>query len=415
MRPFWRSRTGKLVVGGCGTQLGMLVTLGSLLAVLLLCSVCLSVNALAIGLRQSLAPPPPVAATGPNASSGNGNEVQALMQDINVLLTEIESLQASAPVVAAMIETTPAAPPFVVAKESNVALHSGPGPDYGQIGNLPGEQAFEIVGRSDDSNWWLIAMPDGSFAWVVSQQVTPANVSDSIPVVMPPSQLGQPAASSDLSVRETPTPTLTPTPMLPPGTPTPSIADERQYVEEMSAYQRVKAALFIPPVNASLSPDGKLIAMTERIKLYTVGTAGAHTDIWLEDNAEQGPLGGTVWSPDGKYLAFVVGFKDPKCGPCRAVALVRMSDGLITYLKDPEGLDTDMPRWTQDGRLLINVHPGEPADGSAYVYDISGQRQEAEGVYLLSSSQEGQKWYPWLPGRIWRAGVSERADSYNSD
>jgi Tol biopolymer transport system component len=203
--------------------------------------------------------------------------------------------------------------------------------------------------------------------------------------------------------------------MPPPGTPTPTSADERQYVEEMPAYQRVKEALFVPPVNASLSPDGKLIAMTERIKLYTVSTAGAHTDIWFEDNAEQGPLGGTVWSPDGKYLAFMVGFKDPKCGPCRSVALLRVSDGLITYLEDPEGLDTDMPRWTQDGRLLINVHPGEPADGVAYVYDISGQRQEAKGVYLLSSSQEGQKWYPWLPGRIWRAGVSERADSYNSD
>lgn len=409
--PFWTGRTGKLVIGGCGTQLGMLVTLGGLLAVMVLCSVCLSVNALVIGLSRSLVPPPP-----PGVVTGAAaNEVQDLIQDLNLLLTEIETFQANAPVAAALIKATPVPPPFVVARESNVALYNGPGADYGQIGSLPGGQPFEIVGRSDDSNWWLIALPEGSFAWVAGQQVSVANVSASIPVVMPPSRLGQPAASSDLPAGETPTPTLTSTPPMPSGTPTPTSAEERQYVGEMPAYQRVKEALFVPPVNASLSPDGKLIAMTERIKLYTVGTAGAHTDVWLEDNAQQGPLGGTVWSPDGKHLAFVVGFKDPKCGPCRAVALLRMSDGLITYLKDPEGLDTDMPRWTQDGRLLANVHPGEPADGIAYVYDISGQRQEAEGVYLLSSSQEGQKWYPWLPGRVWRAGVSERADSYNSD
>jgi Tol biopolymer transport system component len=183
----------------------------------------------------------------------------------------------------------------------------------------------------------------------------------------------------------------------------------------MSSYQRVKAALLTPPINASLSPDGSKIALTERIKLYTVTTDGAHTDIWFEDNEEQGPTGGVVWSPDGKYIAFVVDFKNQKCPPCRMVALLRISDGLITYLEDPAGLETDAPRWTQDGRLLVNVHAGEPADGVAYVYDISGHGIPAEGVYILSSSHEGQKWYPWRPGRIWRAGMSERADSYNSD
>jgi hypothetical protein len=98
------------------------------------------------------------------------------------------------------------------------------------------------------------------------------------------------------------------------------------------------------------------------------------------------------------------------------VGLLNLAEQSITYLTPPEPLlDTDMPRWTQDGRLLINAHPGEPADGVAYIYNIYGESQKAEGIYILSASHEGQKWFPWLPGRIWQAGVSERADSYNSD
>jgi hypothetical protein len=64
---------------------------------------------------------------------------------------------------------------------------------------------------------------------------------------------------------------------------------------------------------------------------------------------------------------------------------------------------------------LVNVYPGEPADGVAYIYDISGRGQVATGVYVLSSGLDGQRWLPWRPGRIWRAGVSERPDSYYND
>ncbi|MEW5960851.1 MAG: SH3 domain-containing protein, partial [Chloroflexota bacterium] len=395
---FWKSRTGKLVIGGCGAQVGLLVTLGGLLLALLLCSVCVSLNVLAFGLRQTLASPvrPTVAAASGATSS---NDVQSLVQDIDVLMTEIEFLQAHAPVAASRIEPAPAAKPSVTANHNGVTLHQGPGADFPQAGVLPVGQAVDIIGRNPDSSWWLLAMPDGSFAWVARPQVTASNINDSIPVVMTPSQLGQAAASVQLPAA-TPSPTPTPTPLLPPGTPTPTADQERQYVEDLPAYRRVKAALLVPPVSASISPDGSLIAMTERINLYTVTTAGANTDIWLADNNESGPLGGAVWSPDGQYLAFVVGFKNPKCRPCRSVALLRLADGLITYLEAPDNQETDMPRWTQEGRLLINVHAGEPADGLAYIYDISGHSQPASGVYVLSSSHEGQKWYPWLPGRI---------------
>ena len=60
----------------------------------------------------------------------------------------------------------------------------------------------------------------------------------------------------------------------------------------------------------------------------------------------------------------------------------------------------------QDGRLLVNVHPDEPARGTMYVYDTLGRGEPASGVYLLSSSHDAQKWL------VWQAGVSERPDTY---
>ena len=39
-----------------------------------------------------------------------------------------------------------------------------------------------------------------------------------------------------------------------------------------------------------------------------------------------GPLGGVVWSPDGKQIAFEVGFKRKYCRPCRAVAILTLED-----------------------------------------------------------------------------------------
>ncbi len=133
----------------------------------------------------------------------------------------------------------------------------------------------------------------------------------------------------------------------------------------------------------------------------------------MSENGIIKPAGSVVWSPDGQYLAVVV--QKLNCTTCRSIVLVRISDASLFFLKTPNNLTGDEPRWTQDGRLLINVHPGEPAQGTAYVYDLEGNGQVAAGTFVLSSSQEGQKWSPWRPGRIWQAGVAERPDAYNAD
>lgn len=419
MRPFWQTEFGKLVIGGCGAQLGLLLSLAGLTFVLLFCAVCVTTNVIILGLAGQ-----PVETGSPNTlapASEPPADVYSLLAEVDLLLAQIEALQLQEPALPPPV--LPAGgKPIVRANQSEVTLYSGPGIDYAPVGRLAAGQSAEIVGRNVNSTWWLVALPNGSFAWAFNALVTAININETIPVVTTPSELVQPAsfgvvaAATPLPAQLPSPPTATPTPTLPPGTPTPAAEVSRQYVEDTSAFQRVKASLLTPPGSASFSPDGSRFAMTERIRIYTVGLAGAHTDIWLEDNDKLGPMDGLVWSPDGQYLAFVVGFKQKYCRPCRAVGLLNLAEKSITYLTPPDpSFDTDMPRWTQDGRLLINAHPGEPADGVAYVYNIYGESQKAEGIYVLSASHEGQKWFPWRPGRIWQAGVSERADSYNSD
>jgi hypothetical protein len=424
MDSFWNSRGGKLVLGGCGAQVGMVFGLGVLAVIGLLCVICISFNVLSISLTQQISdgepsPDAPIEVSSPSEEAN-------LLAEINYLLGEIDLLLTGEPTEPTALEAAPPSvlTPVVVADQSGVDLYSGPGVDYDKAGVLSPGGSLSVVGRNNEATWWLVAVPNGLFAWVPDVAVAAFNINETIPVVTMPSLLAQPAgaasssASSDepiATVASAATATPVPTPTPPVGTPTAVADQERFSMESMGSYQRVKRHLMVPPVSASISPDGTQIAITERIKMYTVVADGAHTDIWFEDDADMGPIGGVVWSPDGRHLAFVIGFKQKYCKPCRAVALLRMSDKTITLLKPPGDMDTDAPRWTQDGRLLVNAHPGEPADGVAYIYNVFGESQVAVGTYQLSASHEGQKWFPWRPGRVWRAGVSERADSYNSD
>ena len=92
------------------------------------------------------------------------------------------------------------------------------------------------------------------------------------------------------------------------------------------------------------------------------------------------------------------------CNPCRRVGIViRAAPGSEPlYLEPSAGYNIGLPRWPQDGRLLAAIYQNNPDSGTVYIYDASGRGQPASGSYLLSSSLEGQKWSPWLPGKRWR-------------
>lgn len=413
MHPFWNTRLGKLFIGGCGTQVGLVFSCGTLAGLTLLCAVCAFFNVVSLGIMQEVSIVPANVPAEVAASAAEGE----LLDEITVLRREVEFLRASGPAV----PQPPAPPPkpMAIAIENTVNLRSGPDVDYKKVGSLSRGSSLEIVGRNANSTWWLVSTP-GGLAWVSDMVVTTTYVDDRIPVVTIPALLVQPAASSNAamppSIPAPPTAAASPTPPPPPaGTPIPGAEASRQFVEDMSAYKRLRAHLLIPPVSASLSPDGSQIAITERIKLYTVTTEGALTTVWLEEDDTMGPLGNLAWSPDGEYLAFVIGYKQKYCQPCRGVGLVHLADETITYLEPPGDLELDAPRWTEDGRLLVSAHRGEPADSVAYIYETWGQGQLATGSYTLSSSHYGQRWYPWLPGKTWQVGSTVRADSYNSE
>jgi hypothetical protein len=411
MDTFWKSNLGKLFLGGCGTQVGLVLAFAALAGVLVFCSVCALSNALSVAMTRELAR----LSTNATATAASNGEAEALQGEIESLVNQVEVLRAQASATPlANAGPSSSSQPFVIANKSEVNLRSGPGLSYNKVGTLALGGRLEIVGRNSDSSWWLVSTPDG-LAWVSAAVVAAYDVNDSIPVVSIPALLAWPTPDGpNPGPNSTPTPNAptTPTPARPSGTPTATAAESRIFVEDTVGYKRLREQMGPPPLSESFSPGGDQIAISEGIKLYLVAGDGSRGRILLADDDNRRPVGGAVWSPDGKYLAFLVDYKSPKCKPCRSVGLVRLSDASISFLKTPDSMDSDAPRWTQDGRLLVNVYPGEPADGTTYVYDTSGRGQVASGVYVLSSSHEGQKWLPWKPGRTWQAGVSERPDTY---
>jgi hypothetical protein len=417
MSSFWNSNIGKLFIGGCGTQMGVLFVLGGLGATLLFCVVCATPTVLSLGLAQAPQPPPVSI-----ADSSSPEEATLLRQGVVSLVEQIIDLRTNGlavqPLTAA--SSPPPSKPIVIANQGAVNLRSGPSITYNRIGRLPLGGSLEIVGRAQDSNWWLVEAP-GGLAWISGDVTAAANVDDSIPVVTIPALLVQPASLSPAVVAPTassstggPAITSGPTPVPIPGTPTAVAGQSRRFAQDTVGYKQLVRRLLLPTVSESFSPHGDRLAITEKIKLYTIEVDGSSSRILLEDDDTINLLGDVVWSPDGEYIAFVADRLDD-CSLCRVVGLVAMGDGSINYLDPPAGAAIDRPRWTQDGRLLVTVYWTEPAEGAAYIYDTSGQGQLAAGSYILSSSHAGQKWFPWQPGKVWQVDHPEGTGSYFSD
>ncbi len=205
----------------------------------------------------------------------------------------------------------------------------------------------------------------------------------------------------------------TSTPVSPRNTPTATINQNRQLALNTTGYQWLASHLSNPPVSASFSPDGGKIAVMEGVRLYIVNVDGSNHQVLMEESDAMRPVSDAVWSPDGQLIAFVADYKTMLC---RMAGIAVPTHNTYRLLDEcAAGISLGAPRWTQDGRLLVNRYPGEPADGVTYVYNQSGQGQPAVGSYVLSSSHEGQKWFPWQPGRTWQVGSSDRPDSYYRD
>lgn len=308
------------------------------------------------------------------------------------------------------------------------------GPDDGKYevaGTASAGAEVSLTGRDERGEWLQILYPAvvGGYGWIEARfdpaltAVDPATLllATALP---PPTVTATPSNTSTPTNTLTPTPTATPThtprlsPTLTPlpGTPTAAANQPREFVEEVPIYQKfVDSLAGLKPTSSVFSPDGQMIATTEGAKLYTLTMSG-ELNILMKEDPTIRPVDGLVWSPNGQYLAFVADLKQ-NCDPCRRVGYVRPNNALsLRYIEPPEGEEVGLPRWTQDGRLLVTFYANnDPAGGATYVFDVATGRQAvASGEFVLSSSNEGQQWRPWQPGREWdvRAG---RADSYYYD
>jgi hypothetical protein len=410
-------------MGGCGAQIGLLLTLSILAVVLLVCGVCVAINVVSLGLTQEWVQAAP---DGSAQAGASPVEISLLQQKIDLLTGKVIAIRANAPYLPTPTATSPPPPPrpIVLAHEGAVNLRSGPSDAYFRVGRLEKGDSREIVGRNGDSSWWLVTTPGGALAWVSSEVVSSYNVNGNIPVVTIPGLLvqpdGSPASFSNLAL-VTPGAALVLPPTgaqatvpLPAGTPTAVAGVSRQFVQDTLGYKQLIRRMLLPTVSESFSPDGTQIAITEKITLYTITPDGSTSRVLLADDDQIDLVGGVVWSPDGRYLAVVIN-RLQNCDPCRTVGLVQLSDGALTLFNPPPDSALDLPRWTQDGQLLVTAYMTDPAQGVVQMYNTSGQGQAATGSYLLSSSHDGQKWFPWQPGKIWQMGATGQVNSYYGD
>ncbi len=136
----------------------------------------------------------------------DGDFIELRNADDAIALHMIRELEVDFP------EPAPAVPTGRVTAPNGVNIRSGPGTNFPILGVAPFNATGEIIGRSADGRWWVVAVPSapGGNGWVSADFVAASNAAD-VPII----------ASPPPPVVIIPTPLPTPTP-LPQPTPTPS-------------------------------------------------------------------------------------------------------------------------------------------------------------------------------------------------
>ena len=105
---------------------------------------------------------------------------------------------------------TPATP--VMQARQDLAVRTGPGPNFPEIDSVNQGQNVEIVGRSEDNRWLQILLPNGSTGWVLSSSTLNTIIGNREIIVTVPSPTFTPSRTPTPTPTSTNTPTATNTP-----------------------------------------------------------------------------------------------------------------------------------------------------------------------------------------------------------
>ncbi len=101
----------------------------------------------------------------------------------------------------------PEDPTALVTARSGVNVRTGPGLEYVVLGTAPYLTQLEVIGASQDSTWWVVAIPpnynDGQ-GWVADEYVDVQNVDDVLVVPAPPT----PTPAATATATATPAPEI---------------------------------------------------------------------------------------------------------------------------------------------------------------------------------------------------------------
>jgi uncharacterized protein YdeI (BOF family) len=126
----------------------------------------------------------------------------AAAPEATITPTELPSATATELPTELPTETTTPTPATPVAEAvRGLSLRGGPSSQYPVVSTLEASQQLDIIGISEDGNWYQVILPDGSSAWVSSSpaMVTTFGNTFNVPLAEPP------------TVTPTETPTITPT------------------------------------------------------------------------------------------------------------------------------------------------------------------------------------------------------------
>lgn len=195
-----------------------------------------------------------------------------------------------------------AMPPLIQAV-MDIDIRQGPGLEYPVMLTLTEGSVVTVVGRTEDSEWHQVLLPDGTKGWIATptQGESPVYLGfgdlDEVPVI---------GATEDTArlLTATPTPIVpsasnaTPTPLVPPSsyatatpvTPPPSIATTTPMVPPPSNATPT-------PVPTVAAPSDVAAALTMRLETWNV------RQISEQLRFGKASAGEWVWSPNGDHLA----------------------------------------------------------------------------------------------------------------